>query len=99
MRWSIIAILFLIVGCSTQPDNAVNSAFIHPERPMPVNSPVVSFRVHTVGDGQEVSVSKDDALELGKYLIDIRRYIEQNNTVLCFYRKELVEPQCVESEE
>lgn len=99
---TLIALLAVVVlsGCSLFKPTPIDigATIIHPERPVAVSAPTVNFRVDTIGDEQRISLSQDDVIDLGKYLVDITRYIEQNNSVLCFYRKDLAEPQCVESE-
>jgi hypothetical protein len=86
-----------MVGCKSN-DIVVEppkETLIHPERPVAVRPYSFDWKVVVLEDQSVIiGLSYDQSLEFRIFLEDIRRFINETNKTLCFYRSELKEIQC-----
>jgi hypothetical protein len=89
--------LTLTVGCATKPPEppVQRETINHPALPKPINAYTFKWRVITLEDGVYVGLPYDKSLDFRLMMEDTARYIRDSNAVMCFYRTELEEPQCV----
>lgn len=95
----IIALLFaafLLVGCELTPTpKPAPAATIHPSWPLPVMPYKFDWKVIVLNETEVyVALEYDQSVEFRVFLEDIKRYIEESNGMICFYRKEIKEPKC-----
>jgi hypothetical protein len=98
LKASMIALAcLLMVGCKTNDIEIPpqKETLIHPEWPTSVKPYTFDWKV-VVQENQDVVIglSYDQSLEFRIFLEDIRRYINETNRTLCFYRKDLKEKIC-----
>lgn len=94
-----IIILLMVVGlvaCSTPPKPDPVLTF-HPNRPVPVKTYVPKWTVIKEGDNTFVGMTYEESLRYRAWLEKIGVYIDSQNRMLCSYRKELKEPQCIKA--
>lgn len=99
MRYATIILLSLMLtACAAKPITIISEPkrIIHPELPAPIDPYKFDWRVVVLEDGKTVIVGLDydDSVDFKIFLEDIKRYINQSNTILCSYRRDLNEPQC-----
>lgn len=88
----LILVALLLTSCKNESvvPNTQN-IMIHPSLPVPVITKKFSWDVLIKDDDVYVGLLYNDSLEFRLYLEDIKRYIQQQKLLLCFYRKELNE--------
>ena len=95
----LVALLGIMVGC--QNTVYTNRDTINdPTWPKPIENRNFETKVVTTKQDEIiVGMSYEDNIEYRIWQEDILRYIKDQQAMICFYRKNLVEPQCPESEE
>lgn len=95
MRKTLAACLLFLAACQptpvpTRPPVVVN----HPTWPTPITTYKFDWKVIQVGDKVYVGLEYDQSVEFRVFLEDVKRYIQDSNNVICFYRESLKEMRC-----
>lgn len=91
-----LSAVIALTGCTREVIKYVEvpQTFIHPSRPTPIMSHPLEWKVFVIDKEPYVGLSYDQSLDLRLFLKDTTRYIGESNSILCFYRKDLLEPDC-----
>lgn len=92
MKHLIIPIM-LLTGCTSVVPAPQEVPKIHPQWPAPVQSLDVKWKVINK-DGPQVALSYKESQGLRIWLEDVKRYLQQMKTMVCYYRVDLNEPKC-----
>lgn len=87
--------LSFLVGCQTQPPVKSDVA-IHPDWPHPIQAYAFDWRVVEVDGKIIVGLEYNDNLEFRLLLEDVKRYVKDTNSMICFYRGDLKELKCAD---
>lgn len=78
----------------------------HPARPLPIQMITPEWKMLTpstvdsyIKDDEQytyMAITWEDYLMMGQNMQSIIKYLKDNNVLLCYYRKDLKEPQCIE---
>lgn len=106
-KLSIILVSLFLVGCITTSSvkKVEKPPQFHPGRPMPVQMMDVEWKLLTptthdnlINDGSAYSfmmLTWEDYLVMGQNMQNIIRGFKDYNSLLCYYRKDLKEVECV----
>lgn len=92
MKKLIIPIM-LLTGCASVVPTSPEVPKIHPQWPAPVSPIDVNWKVINQ-EGPQVALSYKESQDLRIWLEDVKRYLQQMKTMVCYYRVELNEPKC-----
>lgn len=88
----LILLALLLTGCAS---NQVKEPQIHH---VAYPDPIVDFNkqweVKVINDAPYVGMKYDDFLDFETWLIDVKRYIKDQNNMICYYRTDLHEEKC-----
>lgn len=90
-----ILLFALLTGCSTATQDKPAPTIVHPERPAPIHEFSTEWTVVDIKGQPHLALPWADSQKLRIWLEDIKRYVQQSNVMLCYYRTDLKEPQCV----
>ncbi|AUV63357.1 hypothetical protein Sf25_gp77 [Shigella phage Sf25] len=93
--WVILSI-GLLVGCSTKPLE-VKKETVHPNWPVQIKSydeAKLSWQVKVIDGKAWVGMPFEDSQEFRIWLNDVKRYVHDQKTMICYYRQELKEDKC-----
>lgn len=98
MLKSILTALACVVltSCASnvQTPSAVVNTQQHPVWPTPVLPYKFDWKVLLEGDKVYVGLEYDQSVEFRVFLEDVKRYMKESNSVICFYREDLKESRC-----
>lgn len=91
----IILISVFLIGCKTTEQAPNTPAVInHPTWPTPILPYTFQWKVIQVEDEVYVGLEYNQSLEFRVFLEDLKRYIKESNSLICFYREDLKESRC-----
>lgn len=101
MRKVIALTVMLLVGCADDPPTNIevvdtNKFKQHPNWPDPVYCSTLDVADMAIVplSGGKVAVDKEAILSIASCNVDVLRYIENIDTILCYYRSQLNEERC-----
>uniref|UniRef100_A0AB39AKV7 Rz-like spanin n=1 Tax=Salmonella phage vB_SenS_Jbel TaxID=3236639 RepID=A0AB39AKV7_9CAUD len=93
---AVILSIGLLVGCSTKPLE-VKKEIVHPNWPVQIKSydeAKLSWQVKVIDGKAWVGMPFEDSQEFRIWLNDVKRYVHDQKTMICYYRQELKEDKC-----
>ncbi|ABI95043.1 Rz-like spanin [Enterobacteria phage RB68] len=93
---AVILSIGLLVGCSTKPLE-VKKETVHPNWPVQIKSydeAKLSWQVKVIDGKAWVGMPFEDSQEFRIWLNDVKRYVHDQKTMICYYRQELKEDKC-----
>lgn len=93
---AVILSIGLLVGCSTKPLE-VKKETVHPNWPAQIKSydeAKLSWQVKVIDGKAWVGMPFEDSQEFRIWLNDVKRYVHDQKTMICYYRQELKEDKC-----
>lgn len=98
MRLIIILLFIFITGCqSTIQTEYVEKPVYHPNRPIPVQTYVPKWEVIIINDQPLIGMTYDESINYRLWLERILAYLSKQNEIICSYRKELKEIECIKN--
>lgn len=83
-----------MIGCTKDVVYQNNPTLNHPTMPAPIQERTVKVKVIKVNGEVYVAKTYEDDIEFNIWLEDVIRYATDLKSLLCFYRKDLNEPDC-----
>lgn len=66
----------------------------HPVWPTPITTYNFDWKVLIEGEKVYVGLEYDQSVEFRVFLEDVKRYMKESNSMICFYREDLKESRC-----
>lgn len=89
----LVLLALLLTGCASAP--VVEEKQVHH---VAYPDPIVDFNkqweVKVINDVPYVGMKYDDFLDFETWLIDVKRYIKDQTSMICYYRTDLHEEKC-----
>ena len=107
MKYICILFLILLTSCSfLKPKTVIEDlGTFHPARPVPISmispewklvTPTTHNSIIKQGDAYSyMCLTWEDYLVLGQNMQSIKKYLKDDNALLCYYRKDLKEVECI----
>lgn len=86
--------LVFLCSCATKEKVVQSETLIHPTWPTPINPYTFNWKVIPVDDKVYVGLEYAESLEFRIFLEDVKRYVKESNSMICFYREDLKEKRC-----
>lgn len=96
-RLIVVLMIFLLTACASKP--VTNELIYHPPKPTPVKTFVPNWVVYNIDGKSYVGMEYAESLKYRAWLERIANYIKTQNDIICVYRKDLKESECVEATE
>lgn len=95
MRKMIILLSFIFLSaCVHTPVTPPQKTIIHPSWPTPVSPYKFDWMVVVDEDKPIVGLEYNQSVDFRLFMEDMKRYIKEQNQIICYYRPELKESRC-----
>lgn len=89
-----LSFIFLVACGHNQPQTRPQETIIHPVWPNSVSSYKFNWVVVVDGNNPIVGLEYNQSVEFRLFMEDMKRYIKEQNEMLCYYRDKLKESRC-----
>ena len=97
-RSIVLCTVVFLTACSTlEPRTTIDT--LQPAMPRPISRPITEWQVVTVDGLVYVALPYEKFIDYIAYQEDILRYMRQTLSVICYYRDDLKEEQCIDRSE
>lgn len=83
-----------LVGCTQAPPQVHEQVRVDPNWPDSIKAWDLKWQVKVIDGKSWVGMPYEDSQEMRVWLNDVFRYIQDSNSMICYYRIELHEPKC-----
>ncbi|UYE94937.1 hypothetical protein [Escherichia phage vB_EcoM-pJBB] len=90
---AVVLSIGLLVGC-TQDVLVSPKETLHPSWPTPISEYNQKWQVKVINGNPWVGMPFEDSQEFRIWLNDVKRYVHDQKTMLCYYRSGLKEEKC-----
>lgn len=96
MRVILLCLCLMLAGCWNTKEQVEppRDTLVHPAYPSPVQPYTFNWVVVPLEKEVIVGLEYNQSLEFRLFLEDMKRYIREQNEMLCFYRHEIEDPRC-----
>ena len=89
MKKLFLILAFFLVGCASKDPIFIEVPEIHPQTPTGIQPVNVYLKVLKSEDKIYYGLDKENFILLNKFMIDLAEFLEKQQTLICFYQKDL----------